>query len=86
MSDSQSLTAMLREAGDAWVDDDVPRLAASLACYTLLSIAPLVVLSVAVAGLALPFARNSADVDKLINAGYVTSLRYKLELFVAFHR
>jgi membrane protein len=43
---------MLKETVGDWNDHNASRLAASLACYTLLSIAPLVVLSVAVAGLA----------------------------------
>jgi len=42
----------VKETGSAWDDDNVSRLAASLAYYTLLSIAPLVILSVAVAALA----------------------------------
>lgn len=41
-----------KETVSEWSDDNASRLAAGLACYTLLSIAPLLVLSVAVAGLA----------------------------------
>ena len=41
-----------KETVSEWSDDNASRLAAALACYTLLSIAPLLVLSVAVAGLA----------------------------------
>jgi membrane protein len=43
---------VLKETGSAWDEDNVTRLAASLAYYTLLSIAPLIVLAVAVTGLA----------------------------------
>jgi membrane protein len=43
---------MLKEAAKDWNDDNASRLAAALAYYTLLSIAPLLVVSVAVAGLA----------------------------------
>jgi membrane protein len=42
----------LKETVTDWDAHNASRLAASLACYTLLSIAPLVVLSVAIAGLA----------------------------------
>jgi membrane protein len=41
---------ILKETATEWSDDNASRLAASLACYTLLSIAPLVVLSVSVMG------------------------------------
>jgi membrane protein len=50
---SKRIWQLLKETAQAWDEDNVSRLAASLAYYTLLSIAPLVVLSVAVAGLAL---------------------------------
>ncbi|HEY0468686.1 MAG TPA: YihY/virulence factor BrkB family protein [Polyangiaceae bacterium] len=43
---------ILKETGSAWDEDNVTRLAASLAYYTLLSIAPLIILAVAVTGLA----------------------------------
>ncbi len=48
----RSLWAIIKETGSEWSDDNASRLAASLAFYTLLSIAPLVVLAVFVAGLA----------------------------------
>jgi membrane protein len=44
---------ILKETADGWDKDNVTRLAASLAYYTLLSVAPLIILAVAVAGLAL---------------------------------
>jgi len=43
---------VVKETGTAWDEDNVTRLAASLAYYTLLSIAPLIILAVAVTGLA----------------------------------
>ncbi|HEX3775146.1 MAG TPA: YihY/virulence factor BrkB family protein [Polyangiaceae bacterium] len=43
---------VLKETANGWDEDNVNRLAASLAYYTLLSIAPLIILTVAIAGLA----------------------------------
>jgi membrane protein len=43
---------LVKETATAWDEDNVARLAASLAYYTLLSIAPLIILAVAVTGLA----------------------------------
>lgn len=43
---------LLKDTGTDWYEDNAPRLAASLAYYTLLSTAPLVLLSVSIAGLA----------------------------------
>jgi membrane protein len=42
---------LLRSAASDWSDDNASRLAAALAYYTLLSIAPMIVLAVAIAGL-----------------------------------
>jgi membrane protein len=42
---------LFRDAGEDWLDDNAPRLAAALAFYTLLSLAPLLVVAVSVAGL-----------------------------------
>jgi membrane protein len=42
---------LLKETGSDWLDDKAPRLAASLALYTLMSLAPLLILVVSVAGL-----------------------------------
>ena len=41
---------VVREAGGEWVEDNAPRLSAALAFYTILSIAPLFVIAVAIAG------------------------------------
>ncbi len=47
----KEIWALLRETASAWVDDKAPRLGASLAFYTLLSLAPLLIVVVAVAAL-----------------------------------
>jgi membrane protein len=41
---------LIKETAESWVDHHAPRLAAALAYYTLLSIAPLVVIAIAIAG------------------------------------
>lgn len=43
--------AVLKQTGTSWSQDKVPRLAAALAFYTILSVAPLLVVVLAVAGL-----------------------------------
>ena len=43
---------LLRDAAKEWDEDNASRLAAALSYYTLLSVAPLIVLSIAIAGLA----------------------------------
>jgi membrane protein len=45
------IRSLLEETGRDWIQDEAPRLAAALAYYTLLSLAPLIVVAVAVAGL-----------------------------------
>jgi membrane protein len=44
--------SILKETGADWLDDNASRLAAALAYYTLLSIAPLLIIAVALVGLA----------------------------------
>lgn len=44
--------AVVYEAGDAWLDDRAPRIAAALAFFTALSIAPLLVIALLIAGTA----------------------------------
>ncbi len=46
------LGSILRQAFVGWWDDNVPRLGASLAFYTLFAMAPILVISIAIAGLA----------------------------------
>jgi len=53
------IVAMMQEAGNDWVTDNAQRLGASVAFFTLLSLAPLVVVVVAVAALA--FGREAAE-------------------------
>ena len=44
---------LIRRAAVAWVDDYAPSMGAALAYYTLFSIAPLLIIAIAVAGLVL---------------------------------
>ena len=46
----EALTALLRQAGAAWLADNAPRLGAALAFYTLFSLAPVLIVAVSVAG------------------------------------
>jgi membrane protein len=64
--------AILRETVKAWFDDNAPRLGASLSFYTLLSMAPLLIVVIAVAALA--FGQKAAqgqlvwDIQGLVGA------------------
>ena len=44
---------LLKETSDAWMEDNAPRLSAALAYYSIFSIAPLLVISISIAGLVL---------------------------------
>jgi membrane protein len=46
----KTIWSMLRETFDAWNEHEAPRLGAALAFYTILSLAPLVILAIAIAG------------------------------------
>jgi membrane protein len=46
----EALTALLRQAGAAWLADNAPRLGAALAFYTLFSLTPVLIVAVSVAG------------------------------------
>jgi membrane protein len=48
----KALPRMFAEASSEWFDDNVPRLGAAVAFYTLLSLAPVIVIAVAVAAVA----------------------------------
>jgi membrane protein len=48
----KDILPLLKETFASWSEDKAPRLAAALAYYTLFSIAPLVIIAIAVAGLA----------------------------------
>ncbi len=41
---------LVKDAGNGWLDDKVPRMSAALAYYTILSVAPLLVLALGIAG------------------------------------
>jgi len=45
----KALPGVFRQASSEWVDDNVPRLSASIAFYTLLSVAPVIVIAVVLA-------------------------------------
>src|SRR5262245_18589778 len=47
---AKQIWALIKETFVQWQDDQASRLAASLSLYTLLSIAPLLVVSIAIAG------------------------------------
>ena len=47
----RTLWDVVRQAGEAWIDDRAPRIGAALAFYTALSLSPLLVILLAVAGL-----------------------------------
>jgi membrane protein len=69
---------VLKETGTAWDEDNVTRLAAALAYYTLLSIAPLIILAVAVTGLV--FGQDAArqhiagELSSVVGAGAATAI------------
>ncbi|HKY39460.1 MAG TPA: YihY/virulence factor BrkB family protein [Polyangiaceae bacterium] len=48
----RNVWTVAKETVSDWLSDDAPRLAASLAFYTLLSLAPIIVIAVSIAGLA----------------------------------
>ena len=50
---------MFRQASSDWADDNVPRLGAAVAFYTLLSLAPVIVIAVALA--AVVYGRDAAE-------------------------
>ena len=54
-----SLVDPLKQTAISWLDHEGPRLAASLSFYSLLSLAPLVILMIAIASLA--FGRSGAE-------------------------
>ncbi len=62
----QTLGTIVKQTASDWLDDGASRLAASLAFYTLLSLAPLVIIAVAVAGVVLgPEAARGQIADEL---------------------
>jgi membrane protein len=61
--DPRAWWGLLKDTGRSWLDDKVPRLAAALAFYTILSAAPLLVIVLGIAGLVF---RQSQDVQQHI--------------------
>jgi membrane protein len=59
MSNWRDLPGMLKEAFTDWKDDQAPRLGAALSYYTIFSLAPLLLIAVAIAGLV--FGREAAQ-------------------------
>jgi membrane protein len=55
--------ALLKEACSAWLEDNAPRLGAALAFYTIFSLAPVLIVAIAVAGLA--FGQRAAEGEVL---------------------
>ncbi len=55
----KAMPHMLQRASSEWVNDNVPRLGASVAFYTLLSLAPVVIIAVAMA--AIVYGREAAQ-------------------------
>ena len=55
----RDIGGLIRESASEWSDDNALRLSASLAFYTLLSLAPLLVVIVAIAAMA--FGRKAAE-------------------------
>ena len=51
LTNPADLWGMLKEAGNSFIEDMAPRLGAALAYYTIISLAPLLVIVLAVAGL-----------------------------------
>jgi membrane protein len=54
---------LLKEAGSAWLEDNAPRLGAALAFYMVFSLAPVLIVAIAVAGLA--FGQSAAEGEVL---------------------
>jgi membrane protein len=55
--------ALLKEACSAWLEDNAPSLGAALAFYTIFSLAPVLIVAIAVAGLA--FGQGAAEGEVL---------------------
>src|SRR4051794_37441430 len=64
----RDIGSLLKATVVEWIDDNAARVAASLAFYTLLSMAPLVILSIAIAGVALGEDTARASIVREIGA------------------
>jgi membrane protein len=80
---ARDLWPLLRDTVTQWNAHDASRLAASLACYTLLSVAPLVILSVALAGLAFGDKAARGEVAAQIGSVVGASAASAIEAIVA---
>jgi membrane protein len=76
---SRQAFRLLKSAGSQWNDHNAPRLGAALAYYTLLSLAPLLVLLVAVCGLVFSKTTAESDLITLVRkvAGYAEAQTLK---------
>lgn len=77
---------MLRQTVVDWDAHNASRLAASLACYTLLSIAPLVILSVAIAGLAFGDQAARGEIAAQIGSVVGSNAAHSIEAIVVSAR
>jgi membrane protein len=79
----RDIPAMLKEAFKDWSEDNAPRLGAALSYYTIFSIAPLLLISIAVAGLVFGQAaaqgRIVAEIQGLIGREAAESVQAMLE-------
>lgn len=78
----RDLWPTLKQTAVDWDAHNASRLAASLACYTLLSIAPLVVLSVAVAGIAFGDQAARGEISREIGSVVGSSAASAIEALV----
>ena len=65
-SRSKTYLEMLKQTASSWVEDNCPRLAAALAFYTFLSLAPLLVISIKILAVFLSKESASSTVQKQI--------------------
>ena len=75
-----TLWGQLRITFSEWNEDDAPRMGASLAFYTLLSLAPMLIVVIGIAGLVFGYPAVSKAVDLLDREyrGFVVMLRRSL--------
>jgi membrane protein len=67
-----TVTTLAKETVTRWAEDKASTLAAALAYYSLFSLAPLVLIAVAVAGLV--FGQQAAEGETLLTAGRASSV------------
>ncbi|MCE9566811.1 MAG: YihY/virulence factor BrkB family protein [Planctomycetes bacterium] len=63
---SRVIWSVFREAGEAWLDDRAPRIAAAIAFFTALSLAPLLVITLVIAGAAYGAEARGDVAEKLV--------------------